>query len=143
MNDLTQTPNENCSQRNHGQGHDQDLVIFCNFENDAHIAHNISDEFHPVVSLEVMRDDVGKGVSSALARPAGELCKHDSPRVQWFPLAVPPHSMVADARAVVANPEQFHDRPLLRRLAWMTLMTARGLTVDQNRLAQMPVEMGR
>ncbi len=55
----------------------------------------------------------------------------------------PTVEQVTDARSVVANPEQYHDRPLLRRLAWMTLMTDRGLTFDQNRLAQMPVEMGR
>jgi len=60
-----------------------------------------------------------------------------------FPTTTPTVDLIADARAVVANPEQYHDRPLLRRVAWMTLMTARGLTVDQNRLAQMPVEMAR
>jgi hypothetical protein len=46
----------------------------------------------------------------------------------------------ADARRVVANPEQYADRPILRRLAWMALMADRGQRVDQNRLAQMPVE---
>ena len=60
-----------------------------------------------------------------------------------IPAAQPTVQFCADARQVVANPEQYHDRPLLRRIAWMTLMTARGLTVDQNRLAQMPVEMAR
>jgi len=60
-----------------------------------------------------------------------------------LPTTTPTLGLIADARTVVANPEQYHDRPLLRRLAWMTLMTARGLTVDQTRLAQMPVEMAR
>lgn len=67
--------------------------------------------------------------------------KHFTP--PRFPTTTPTVGLIADARAVVANPEQYHDRPLLRRLAWMTLMTARGLTVDQNRLAQMPVEMAQ
>ena len=65
--------------------------------------------------------------------------RHFTPR--RLPTTTPTRDLIADARTVVANPEQYHDRPLLRRLAWMTLMTARGLTVDQNRLAQMPVEM--
>lgn len=60
-----------------------------------------------------------------------------------IPTATPTSGLIANARTVVANPEQYHDRPLLRRLAWMTLMTARGCTVDQNRLAQMPVEMAQ
>lgn len=46
-----------------------------------------------------------------------------------------------DARRVVANPEQYADRPLLRRLAWVALMKERGKAVDQDQLAQMPVEM--
>lgn len=45
-----------------------------------------------------------------------------------------------DPRQVVANPEQYHDRPLLRRFAWAALMKDRGQTVDQTRLAQMPIE---
>lgn len=49
--------------------------------------------------------------------------------------------LCADARQVVANPEQYAHRPLLRRLAWMTLMTERGHMIDQGRLAQMPVEV--
>jgi len=48
-----------------------------------------------------------------------------------------------DARHVVANPEQYADRPLLRRMAWMALMSARGKSVDQNILAAMPVEIGK
>lgn len=58
-----------------------------------------------------------------------------------IPAAKPSAQFCADARQVVANPEQYADRPLLRRLAWMTLMTERGLAVDQNRLAAMPVEV--
>ena len=57
-----------------------------------------------------------------------------------LPAARPTAGLVADARTVVANPEQYADRPILRRLAWMTLMSQRGLNVDQNRLAQMPIE---
>ena len=60
-----------------------------------------------------------------------------------LPTTTPTVDLIADARAVVTNPEQYHDRPFLRRVAWVTLMAERGLTVDQNRLAQMPVEMAR
>ena len=45
------------------------------------------------------------------------------------------------ARQVVANPEQYADRPLLRRLAWAALMGGRGKRIDQRRLARMPVEI--
>lgn len=57
-----------------------------------------------------------------------------------IPAARPTAGLIADARTVVANPEQYAHRPILRRLAWMTLMGQRGFAVDQNRLAQMPVE---
>lgn len=57
-----------------------------------------------------------------------------------IPAAQPSSQFCADARQVVANPEQYADRPLLRRFAWMTLMTERGNCVDQDRLARMPVE---
>lgn len=57
-----------------------------------------------------------------------------------LPTARPRAGLIADARTVVANPEQYAHRPLLRRFAWMTLMSHRGQRVDQNRLAQMPVE---
>ncbi len=56
-----------------------------------------------------------------------------------FPAAQPTEQFCADARRVVANPEQYADRPLLRRLAWMTLMTARGNVVDQGRLSRIQV----
>jgi len=46
----------------------------------------------------------------------------------------------ADARQVVANPEQYVNRPLLRRMAWAILMSERGHSVDQARLSRMPVE---
>lgn len=59
-----------------------------------------------------------------------------------IPTIEPTTQFCTDARQVVANPEQYHDRPLLRRLAWMTLMTERGKVVDQDRLARMPVEVG-
>ncbi len=57
--------------------------------------------------------------------------------------AIPPRKCITDARQVVGNPEQYADRPLLRRMAWAILMTARGNTVDQNMLAAMPVETGQ
>lgn len=50
------------------------------------------------------------------------------------------HDFLADAHAIVSDPAQYHNRPILRRMAWVTLMTARGKTVNQTRLAQMPVE---
>ena len=53
---------------------------------------------------------------------------------------VPAPMFAAHARQVVANPEQYAHRPLLRRLAWVALMTQRGLAVDQARLAAMPME---
>ncbi|MEM7734041.1 MAG: hypothetical protein AAF280_14835 [Pseudomonadota bacterium] len=56
-------------------------------------------------------------------------------------IGAPSAQLVSNARQVVANPEQYYDRPLLRRMAWMTLMSARGRAVDQLRLAQMPVEV--
>ena len=58
-----------------------------------------------------------------------------------IPAAAPSAQLCADARQVLANPEQYADRPLLRRLAWMTLMTERGNMIDQRRLAEMPVEV--
>jgi len=57
-----------------------------------------------------------------------------------MPKATPSAQFCADARQVVANPIQYADKPMLRRLAWVTLMAQRGLQVDQSRLAQMPVE---
>ena len=57
------------------------------------------------------------------------------------PKASPGAKLCADARQVVANPEQYAHRPLLRRMAWMMLMTERGCMIDQGRLAQMPIEV--
>lgn len=57
------------------------------------------------------------------------------------PMASHSAQLCADARLVVANPEQYAHRPLLRRMAWMALMTERGHVIDQRRLAQMPVEV--
>jgi len=57
-----------------------------------------------------------------------------------IPSAIPSPQFCADARQIVGNPEQYADRPLLRRLAWATLMAARGNSVDQTQLAAMPVE---
>lgn len=64
--------------------------------------------------------------------------KHFTP--PKIPAARPTAGLIADARKVVANPEQYAGRPLLRRLAWMTLLSQRGRVADQSRLAQMPVE---
>jgi hypothetical protein len=58
------------------------------------------------------------------------------------PTASPGAKLCADARQVVANPEQHAHRPLLRRLAWMTLTIECGNMVDQRRLAEMSVEVG-
>jgi len=59
-----------------------------------------------------------------------------------IPTARPTRRFLADARQVVANPELYANRPLLRRLAWATLMAGRGCVVDQTRLAAMPLEVG-
>lgn len=56
------------------------------------------------------------------------------------PPARPTPQLVADAHMVVANPEQYADRPLLRRLAWSVLMSSRGARLSQLVLAEMPVE---
>jgi hypothetical protein len=58
-----------------------------------------------------------------------------------IPEAVPSPLFCANAREVVANPEQYADRPILRRMAWATLMSERGRQVDQSRLSQMSVEL--
>lgn len=60
--------------------------------------------------------------------------------IPTIPQAKPSGQMISNARAVAANPEQYHDRPILRRLAWMTLMAARGHSVNQRRLALLPAE---
>ncbi|WP_341204810.1 hypothetical protein [uncultured Sulfitobacter sp.] len=57
-----------------------------------------------------------------------------------LPQAKPSDQFLSDARMIAANPEQYHDRPILRRLAWMTLMAARGHSVNQRRLALLPAE---
>lgn len=58
-----------------------------------------------------------------------------------IPAAQPSPQFLADARQVVANPERYAHRPMLRRLAWEALMTGRGRQVDARRLAEMPVEV--
>ena len=50
--------------------------------------------------------------------------KHFTP--PKLPAAQPSAQFIADAKQVVANPEQYADRPLLRRLAWSVLMQGRG-----------------
>ncbi len=57
-----------------------------------------------------------------------------------IPAARPTPRLMADARQVVANPELYADRPLLRRLAWAVLMTGRRRVVDQDCLAAMPID---
>lgn len=58
-----------------------------------------------------------------------------------IPPAAPSAQFRADARQIVANPQQYAHRPILRRLAWMTLMAERGSRVDQVRLSAAPVEV--
>jgi len=135
----TNPPNRQRAQRHEREEKDEARVAVDSFEHDA----NVSDQFHPVGTPQLGRDDrIAGGVAPAI-HPGSELCHHGSARALQFPLAVPPAQICADARQVVANPEQYADRPLLRRLAWMMLMTSRGCDVDQIRLAQMPVEMAR
>lgn len=47
----------------------------------------------------------------------------------------------ADAVHVVTNPDLYHSRPLLLRLAWARLKTCRGLHMAQARLSRQPVEV--
>lgn len=54
--------------------------------------------------------------------------------------AAPGPRLTADARQVVANPEQYAHRPLLRRMAWAVLMAGHGQTVTPELLAGLPVE---
>jgi hypothetical protein len=49
--------------------------------------------------------------------------------------------MLEDALAVVTNPAGCADRPLLRRMAWVVLMTARGHKVNHAQLATMGRQM--
>jgi len=93
-------------------------------------------EFHPVFPM-FLRDGLDVGVGSTGILPADKSCKQTCPRVIRFPLAVPPPARLAEAMSVAAHPERAHDRPLLRCLAWSTLMAARGHRVNQTRLAQL------
>jgi len=93
-------------------------------------------EFHSAVP-SFMRDELDGGVGSTDFLPADKSCKQTCPRVIRFPLAVPPPARLAEAMSVAAHPERAHDRPLLRCLAWSTLMAARGHRVNQTRLAQL------
>ena len=93
-------------------------------------------EFHPVFPL-FLRDGLDVGVGSAGILPADKSCKQSCLRVIQFPLAVPPSTQLGNAMAIASHPEVVYDRPLLRRLAWSTLMAARGHRVNQTRLAQL------
>jgi len=93
-------------------------------------------EFHPVFPL-FLRDGLDVGVGSAGILPADKSCTQTCPRVIQFPLAVPPPTQLGNAMAIASHPELVYDRPLLRRLAWSTLMAARGHRVNQTRLAQL------
>lgn len=93
-------------------------------------------EFHPVFPL-FLRDGLDVGVGSTGILPADKSCKQSCPRVIQFPLAVPPPTQLGNAMAIASHPELVYDRPLLRRLAWSTLMAARGHRVNQTRLAQL------
>lgn len=46
-----------------------------------------------------------------------------------------------DARTIIRNPVYYHDRPILRRLAWSALMRERGQKVNHARLSKMFAEM--
>jgi len=93
-------------------------------------------EFHPVFPL-FLRDGLDVGVGSTGILPADKSRKQTCPRVIQFPLAVPPPTQLGNAMAIASHPEVVYDRPLLRRLAWSTLMAARGHRVNQTRLAQL------
>lgn len=56
--------------------------------------------------------------------------------------AAPGPRLSAHARQVVANPEQYADRPLLRRMAWAVMMAGAGREVTPDLLARVPVELG-
>lgn len=64
---------------------------------------------------------------------------HDATRPK-IPPAQPTPQFLADAHVVVANPEQYANRPLLRRLAWSVLMSSRGASLSQLTLSKMPIE---
>tara|TARA_R110000850_G_scaffold275758_1_gene415705 strand:- start:3637 stop:4104 length:468 start_codon:yes stop_codon:yes gene_type:complete len=93
-------------------------------------------EFHSAVP-SFMRDEFDGGVGSTDILPADKSCKQTCPRVIQFPLAVPPPAQLGNAMAIASHPEEVHDRPILRRLAWSTLMAARGNRVNQTRLAKL------
>jgi hypothetical protein len=103
---------------------------------DSQHAPSLLNEFHSAVP-SFMRDELSDGVASAVTLPAGDMCKQTCPRVIRFPLAVPPPTQLDNAMAIASHPEEVHDRPLLRRLAWSTLMAARGNRVNQTRLAKL------
>jgi len=116
----------------HDGQHSPNLLKFFPRSDELHL----TDEFHPVFPL-FLRDGLDGGVASTGILPADKSCKQTCPRVIRFPLAVSPPAQLADAMSVAAHPERVHDRPILRRLAWSTLMAARGHRVNQTRLAQL------
>jgi hypothetical protein len=130
--DLTKAVDGIRSQQAHCQEDGETRVVV----DDSQHAPSLLTEFHSAFP-SLMRDELGDGVSSAATLPAGDLCKHTCPRVIRFPLAAPPPAQLANAMAVALQPEHVHDRPILRRLAWSTLMAARGHWVNQTRLAQL------
>lgn len=103
---------------------------------DGQHAPSLLHEFHSAFP-SLMRDELDGGVESTVTLPAGNMCKQTCPRVIQFPLAVPPPTQLGNAMAIASHPEVVYDRPLLRRLAWSTLMAARGHRVNQTRLAQL------
>ena len=68
-------------------------------------------------------------------KPFRQFC-HDSTPSRTEPLVL---MRLDDALHIVTHPELYHDRAILRRLAWVVLMQERGGRVDQARLARMPV----
>lgn len=103
---------------------------------DSQHAPSLLNEIHSAFP-SLMRDELSDGVARAVTQPAGDMCKQTCPRVIRFPLAVPPPTQLDSAMAIARHPEEVHDRPFLRRLAWSTLMAARGQSVNQTRLAQL------
>lgn len=145
-----QTPDRDCRNNNEAEVDGQRGVCVDKLK---HFA-NFPNKFHSVVIPSVMRDELEGGVCGTALRPAIDVRKHHQSRVSFFPLAVssaagqhhntpqvPKGSlagkMLDDALATVTNPAGCADRPLLRRMAWVILMAARGRKVNHAQLATM------
>ncbi len=60
-----------------------------------------------------------------------------------IPQAQPSAQFLSDAREVLANPEKYSERPLLRRLAWLTLKTANGMVCRQRHMVELRTEVAQ